>query len=95
VPAETSPIVTISAKEMQHNCHLQIQDNGAGIPPENQRRLFMPLMCLHGVEEFPDGGLGLATVRKVIDIMGGSVGVTSLPSQGSTFWFELRRPGVV
>ena len=92
VPGETAPIVTISAKVMRHNCRIQIQDNGVGITPENQLRLFTPFVRLHGVEEFPGVGLGLATVRKAIDIMGGSVGVISQPAQGSTFWFELRRP---
>ena len=94
VPSETTPIVIISAKVMQHNCRMQVQDNGVGISPENQQRLFTPFVRLHGVEEFPGVGLGLATVRKAVDIMGGSVGVTSLPSQGSTFWFELRRPNI-
>ncbi|GAC1431954.1 MAG: hypothetical protein PVS3B3_22090 [Ktedonobacteraceae bacterium] len=94
VPTGTKPIVTISAKAMRHNCRVQIQDNGVGITPENQLRLFTPFVRLHGVEEFPGVGLGLATVRKAIDIMGGSVGITSLPSQGSTFWFELRRPNI-
>ena len=92
VPEGTTPIVTISAKVMRHNCRVQIQDNGVGITPENQLRLFTPFVRLHGVEEYPGVGLGLATVRKAIDIMGGSVGITSLPAQGSTFWFELRRP---
>ena len=93
VPANVTPIITISTQEQQH-CRVQIQDNGIGITPENQRRLFAPFVRLHGTEEFPGVGLGLATVRKAIDIMGGSVGVTSLPSQGSTFWFELRRPNI-
>ncbi len=92
IPAHTTPSITISTQEMPHHCRIQIQDNGIGITLENQRRLFTPFVRLHGIEEFPGVGLGLATVRKAIDIMGGSVGVTSLPSQGSTFWFELRRP---
>ena len=95
VPADTSPLVTVSTKELAHHCRVQIQDNGIGITPENQQRLFAPFVRLHGTEEFPGVGLGLATVRKTIDIMGGSVGVLSLPGQGSTFWFELRRPGVL
>ncbi len=95
VPADTPPIVTITTRESQHHCRVQIRDNGIGITPENQQRLFAPFVRLHGTEEFPGVGLGLATVRKAIDIMGGSVGVLSLPAQGSTFWFELRRPSVL
>jgi len=95
VPTETSPIVTISTQETQHRCRVQIRDNGMGITPENQQRLFAPFVRLHGTEEFPGVGLGLATVQKAIDIMGGSVGILSLPTQGSTFWFELRRPNVL
>ena len=46
-------------------------------------------MRLHGVEEYPGIGLGLATVRKAIELMGGHVGVTSVPGAGSAFWIEL------
>ncbi len=95
VPADVTPSVTISTQEVQHHCRIEIQDNGIGITSENQRRLFAPFVRLHGIEEFPGVGLGLATVRKAMDIMGGTVGVTSLPSQGSTFWFELRRPNAL
>ncbi len=95
MPAGVTPIVKISTQEVHHHCRIQVQDNGIGITPENQRRLFAPFVRLHGIEEFPGVGLGLATVRKAIDIMGGSVGVTSLPTQGSTFWFELRRPNTL
>ncbi len=93
VPTTTTPVVTISMTVEQHHCIVRIQDNGIGITPENQQRLFTPFVRLHGMEEFPGVGLGLATVRKAMDIMGGSVGVTSLPLEGSTFWLEVRRPG--
>jgi len=60
----------------------------ARIRPEDQVRLFTPFVRLHGVEEYPGIGLGLATVRKAIELMGGHVGVTSVPGAGSTFWIE-------
>ena len=49
-------------------------DNGIGISPEDQARLFTPFVRLHGVEEYPGIGLGLATVRKAIELMGGTSG---------------------
>ena len=63
--------------------------NGIGMTPENQARLFHPFVRLHGVEEYPGIGLGPATVRKAVELMGGHVGLTSLPRAGSTLWIEL------
>ncbi len=70
-------------------CRIEIRDNGIGIAPKDQTRLFAPFAQLHGVEEYPGLGLGLATVRKAVTLMGGRVGLCSSPGQGSTFWIEL------
>jgi signal transduction histidine kinase len=83
------PLVTIKAGVTGGICRIEVTDNGLGITPENQARLFHPFVRLHGVEEYPGIGLGLATVRKAVELMDGQVGVTSLPAAGSTFWIEL------
>ena len=70
-------------------CRIEVTDNGIGIRPEDQVRLFTPFVRLHGVEEYSGIGLGLATVRKAVELMGGHVGVTSMLGAGSTFWIEL------
>ena len=70
-------------------CRIEVTDNGIGIAAEDQARLFTPFVRLHGVEEYPGIGLGLATVQKAVELMGGRVGVTSVPGPGSTFWIEL------
>jgi signal transduction histidine kinase len=70
-------------------CRMKVADNGIGITPENQARLFRGFVRLHGVEEYPGVGLGLATVRKAVELMGGRVGVSSVPGVGSTFWIEV------
>jgi signal transduction histidine kinase len=44
---------------------------------------------LHGVEEYPGTGIGLAIVSKGIERLGGRVGVESQEGHGSQFWFEL------
>jgi PAS domain S-box-containing protein len=68
---------------------LCVQDNGIGIEPENVKKLFIAFQRLHGKEEYPGTGLGLAMVRKGAERMGGRVGVESEPGKGSTFWIEL------
>jgi signal transduction histidine kinase len=83
------PEVTVTAAVAQGVCRIEVTDNGIGITPKDQERLFTPFVRLHGVEEYPGIGLGLAIVRKAIELMGGHVGVTSAPGAGSTFWIEL------
>jgi|DewCreStandDraft_2_1066082.scaffolds.fasta_scaffold00081_57 signal transduction histidine kinase/DNA-binding response OmpR family regulator len=69
---------------------LEVVDQGPGIPPELQDRLFRPFSRLHpGGRQLPGAGLGLALVRRLVDLMGGRVGVRSAPGQGSAFWVEL------
>jgi PAS domain S-box-containing protein len=84
------PQITVWA-EMRGECvRLWVEDNGIGISPEHQKRIFRVFERLHGMETYPGTGIGLAIVRKGIDRMGGSVGVESQLGQGSRFWIELK-----
>jgi PAS domain S-box-containing protein len=67
-----------------------IIDNGIGIAKENLEKLFHPFERI-GAENYESEGtgLGLAVVKKLVEIMQGNVGVDSQPDVGSTFWFEL------
>jgi signal transduction histidine kinase len=85
----TSPCITIRAHTAHQVCRLEIEDNGIGIALEDQQRLFKPFVQLHGSEVYEGTGLGLATVRKAVELMGGRSGVASSPGQGSVFWLEL------
>ena len=69
-----------------------IEDTGQGIPPENMSRLFVAFDRLGAENSTVQGtGLGLALTKRLIEAMGGTVGVQSTPGQGTTFWIELPR----
>ena len=70
---------------------LWVEDNGIGIAPEHQQRIFRVFERLHGIESYPGTGIGLAIVKKGTDRMGGQVGVESQLGQGSRFWIQLRK----
>lgn len=68
---------------------LWVEDNGIGVSPADQKKLFAAFQRLHGKQTYPGTGLGLAIVRKGAERMGGHVGVVSEPRVGSRFWVEL------
>ena len=66
-----------------------IEDNGIGIHPEHQKKIFGLFERLHPPQAYPGTGIGLALVRKGVERLGGEVGLDSAPNRGSRFWFEL------
>lgn len=87
-PGETADVV-IRGHVQNGMYRLEIADHGIGIPLQSQAKLFSPFVQLHGVESYSGVGLGLATVRKIVELLGGRIGVISQPGQGSIFWIEL------
>ncbi len=76
------------AKTTTPQIRFWIRDNGAGITPEEQERLFTPFTRLDQVRA-KGHGLGLSIVRRIVGKLDGQVGVESDASDGSTFWFTL------
>ncbi len=87
------PSVRIWAESTSANAQptvrLWFEDNGIGIAPEHQERIFSPFERLHGIETYPGTGIGLAIVRKGMERIGGHAGVESELGRGSRFWVEL------
>ena len=88
-----APRVEIWAERHGNLVCLMIRDNGIGLKPDDQQKIFAPFVRLHGVEDYPGLGLGLSATKRVVEIIGGQIGVTSTPEQGSTFWIELMAGG--
>jgi signal transduction histidine kinase len=93
VPNGVPPHLRISAEQSGATICLKFRDNGIGLSIEDQQRIFAPFVRLHGVEDYPGLGLGLSATKRVVEIIGGQIGVTSTPGQGSTFWIELMAGG--
>jgi len=87
------PHVTIYTKLFGQDVRLFVQDNGIGIPYENQKQIFGIFQRLHANTTYPGTGIGLAIVQKAVERMGGRVGLESAFGKGSKFWLQLKRAG--
>jgi PAS domain S-box-containing protein len=83
-------VVNISAKKVESQWQFAISDNGIGIEPEYYDRIFAIFQRLHNKDEYSGTGIGLAIVKKIIEVMGGQIWIESKPGEGSTFFFTLK-----
>jgi len=84
------PRVQVYASPQAGKVRLYVRDNGIGIDPRHQERVFLPFERLHGADRYPGTGIGLSIVRRGVERMGGKVGLRSAVGEGSRFWIELR-----
>lgn len=87
MPPGRMPVVRVSSERHGARVRIWCEDNGIGIPPAMQARVFVMFQRLS--KDYEGTGIGLALVKKVVERMGGAVGVESEPGKGSRFWIEL------
>jgi len=89
----TGGVITIKGVSQDEAVRISVEDTGEGIAPEDLTHVFDRFYRADDSRSRSTGGvgLGLAIAKAWVEAMGGVIGVTSQPGQGSTFWFILRR----
>ncbi len=84
-------ISAIATTDRQTTLYVQVQDTGIGIAPDSQDKIFQSFSQADSstTRQYGGTGLGLAISKRLIEKMGGEVGVISAPDAGSIFWFTL------
>lgn len=83
--------IHLSVTEGSEQWLFEMRDNGIGIAEGDQEKIFETFKRLHSRSSFPGSGIGLSLVRKIVQRHGGTLGVSSVEGEGSTFRFTLDR----
>lgn len=83
------PMIDVSARRDGNLALFAVRDNGVGIEEPSRARLFEIFHRLRGIDGQDGTGIGLATVRRIVERLGGRIWVDSLPGDGSTFYFTV------
>jgi len=88
-------LISLSVEEEAESIRYIVEDNGIGFDIAHAKRLFQPFQQLHVNQGYGGMGIGLASVRRIIERHGGSIWAESAPDAGARFIFVLPRPARV
>lgn len=86
------PTVKIWGEETDTAVVYHVQDNGVGIPAEEQANIFKPFTRASSATDFQGMGVGLSIVKSVMEKMGGSIRFTSMPNEKTVFTLTFQKP---
>ncbi len=92
---DQAPVIQVDAQRSSDGWLFSVTDNGIGIEPEYQERIFEIFHRLHGRDKYPGAGIGLAVCKKIVGRHGGKIWVESEPGKGTTFRFNIPGASVV
>ncbi|HEY0791483.1 MAG TPA: ATP-binding protein [Chthoniobacterales bacterium] len=87
--SRSTPRIEVSARRQEDGWVFRVADNGIGFEPEYADKLFEIFKRLHTREVYPGTGIGLALVKRAVELRGGRIWAESIPGQGSTFFFTV------
>ena len=86
-----SPAIKIKAQTLDNNWLFCVSDNGIGIDPVFNERVFAIFQRIHRKEDYPGTGIGLSTCKKFIELYGGKIWFKSILCKGTDFFFTIPR----
>lgn len=88
---EDRPKIRIGATEHKKSWEFSVSDNGMGIDPKYQDRIFVIFQRLHNREAYDGSGIGLAICKKIVERHGGKIWIDSTPGKGTTIYFTIAK----